>query len=191
MRNIEAVYFDSKEQALERVLELIPKDCSVGIGNSQTLINMNISSLLVERGNRVFDKTQGVTKEDITTLKRHALLADWYISGTNAVSLEGHIVIIDHSGNRVAAMLYGPMNVIVIIGTNKIADSLEEAIKRARNVAAPANAKRAGLNPPCTTLGECMDCRSSQRACNNLVIIEGQSVKGRMQVFIINENLGY
>lgn len=130
-------------------------------------------------------------KDEITKLKKKSLHADYFITGTNAISVEGHLVNMDHSGNRVAAMIYGPENVIVVIGTNKIVDSLDNAIKRARNIAAPANAKRAGLNPPCASIGECVDCRSSERACNNLVVIEGQNVKDRMKVFIINESLGY
>jgi hypothetical protein len=88
-------------------------------------------------------------------------------------------------------MIYGPEKVIVVIGTNKIVDTLDEAVKRVRNISAPANAKRAGLKPPCVELGKCIDCRSSERACYNFVVIEGQAVKGRMHVFIINESLGF
>jgi hypothetical protein len=191
VRNIDAFYFDDIQQCSERLLEFIPNHCSVGIGNSQTLIKMNISKLLLDRGNIVFDKIMAKDKYEATDLKKKALLADYYITGTNAISIEGQLVNIDHSGNRVAAMMYGPEKVIVVVGINKIVDSLNDAIKRARNTAAPANAKRAGLNPPCVSVGECIDCRSSDRACNNLVIIEGQNVKGRMKVFIINESLGY
>jgi L-lactate utilization protein LutB len=190
-RNIDACYFESAEQCKDRLLELIPNYCSVGIGNSQTLIKMNISKLLLERGNIVFDKTMARDKREVTEMKKKSLLTDYYISSTNAISVQGHLVNIDHSGNRVAAMMYGPEQVVVIVGINKIVDSLDDAIKRARNTAAPANAKRAGLNPPCVSVGECVDCRSSDRACNNMVIIEGQNVGDRMKVFIINENLGY
>jgi L-lactate utilization protein LutB len=152
---------------------------------------MNITKLLLERGNIVFDKTMASDKSEVTEIKKKALLTDYYISSTNAISVQGHLVNIDHSGNRVAAMMYGPEHVIVIVGINKIANSLDDAIKRARNTAAPANAKRAGLNPPCVSVGECVDCRSSERACNNLVLIEGQYVEDRMKVFIINESLGF
>lgn len=190
-RNIDAYYFDDIQQPIDMLIEIIPNHCSVGIGNSQTLIKMNISKLLQDRGNIVFDKTMAENKEEITKMKKKSLLADWYITGTNAISIEGHLVNIDHSGNRVAAMMYGPEKVIVIVGTNKIVDSLDDAIKRVRNIAAPANAKRAGLNPPCVSVGACVNCRSSERACNNLVVIEGQSDKHRMKVFIINESLGY
>ena len=190
-RNIDACYFDDIQQCTNRLLELIPSHCSVGIGNSQTLIKMNISKLLFDRGNIVFEKTMGRDNEEVIKLKKKSLLADYYITSSNAVSVEGHLVNIDHSGNRVAAMMYGPDKVIVIVGINKIVDTLDEAIKRARNTAAPANAKRAGLNPPCVSVGECVDCRSSERACNNFVVIEGQNVKDRMNVFIVNHKLGY
>jgi len=191
LRNIEANYFEDMQQCLDKLLELIPSDCSVGIGNSQTLIKMNISRLLLDRGNIVFDKFLARDKSEVTDLKKKSLLSDYYLTGTNAISIEGHLVNIDHSGNRVAAMIYGPDKVIVVIGANKIVDSLDDAIKRARNIAAPANAKRAGLDPPCMSVGKCVDCHSSERACNNLVVIEGQNVKDRMSVFIINESLGY
>jgi L-lactate utilization protein LutB len=190
-RNIDAFYFDDIQQANEKIIELIPNHCTVGFGNSQTLKNMNITKLLSDRGCIVYDKTIAENKDEITKLKKKSLLADWYITGTNAISLQGQLVNIDHSGNRVAAMIYGPDKVIVVVGTNKIVDSLDDAIKRARNTAAPANAKRAGLNPPCISIGACVDCRSAERACNNLVVIEGQHVKDRMKVFIINESLGY
>lgn len=190
-RNIDAYYFESIEQARDKVLEMIPADNTVGIGNSQTLINMNISKILSERGNIIFDKTMATTKEEIKEQKKKALLADWYITGTNAISAEGHLVNIDNSGNRVAAMIYGPEKVIVVVGTNKLVNTLDEAVNRVRNIAAPANAKRAGLNPPCVKLGKCVDCQSPERACYNLVVIEGQAVRGRMAVFIINESLGF
>ena len=190
-RNIDAYYFDNMLQARDKIIEMITLDSTVGIGNSQTLINMDISRILSERGNTVFDKMNANNKEEITEQKRKSLIADWYITGTNAISEEGYLVNIDHSGNRVAAMLYGPEKVIVVIGTNKIVNTLDNAIERVRNVAAPANAKRAGLNPPCVELGRCVDCQSPERACYNFVVIEGQAVKGRMNVFIVNETLGF
>lgn len=190
-RNIEGFFFESFEEAKIKVMEMIPINDSVGIGNSITLKNMKISNELNDRGNVVYDKTLAKNKEDSKELKRKSLLTDWYITGANAISLDGHLVNMDHSGNRVAAMLYGPNNVIVIIGINKIASTLDEAIYRVRNIASPKNARRAGFKPPCVELEKCIDCRSTQRVCNSLVVIEGQSDKGRMKVFIVNENDGF
>lgn len=190
-RNIDAEYFHSLNEVKQKILDLIPVDISIGIGNSQTLKTMEISQLLSARGNIVYDKTFATTKEESKCLKKESLLAEWYITGSNAISKDGHIVNIDHSGNRVAAMIYGPEKVIVVIGTNKIEDTLDAAIHRARNHAAPLNAKRAGFNPPCIELKKCVDCKTNDRVCYNLVVIEGQHLKDRMKVFIVNEDLGF
>jgi L-lactate utilization protein LutB len=190
-RNIEAFFAESLAEANNMLLRMIPEDCSVGIGNSATLKQSGISKLLAERGNTVYDKTMAETQEESRSLKKKALTADWYVTGSNAISLQGHIVNMDHSGNRVAAMLYGPDNVAVVIGVNKLADSLEEAIYRVRNVAAPKNARRAGFNPPCTELNQCIDCSSPERVCNSLVVIEGQADADRMKVIVVGEASGF
>ena len=190
-RNVDVTFFETLNDVKGRINELIPENCSVGIGNSKTLKEMNISEILRERGNLIFDKTLAQSKEEVNQIKKKSLLSDWYITGTNAISKQGHIVNIDHSGNRVAAMIYGPDNVIVVVGANKICDTLDDAIQRARSISAPMNAKRAGYNPPCLELKKCVDCKTSERVCFNLVIIEGQFVKDRMKLFIVNEELGF
>lgn len=190
-RNIEVTFFETLEEVKERIIGLIPIYCSVGVGNSKTLKEINISKLLKDRGNIVFDKTIANSKEESELMKKKSLLSDWYITGTNAISKEGHVVNIDHSGNRVAAMIYGPDNVIVVVGKNKICSTLDDAIHRARNISAPLNAKRAGYNPPCLSLNKCVDCKTDQRVCYNLVVLEGQFVKDRMKLFIVNEELGF
>ncbi|SKC82146.1 lactate utilization protein [Maledivibacter halophilus] len=190
-RNIEVFFFNTIKDVKKRIMELISNDSTVGIGNSQTLKEMKISGTLNDRGNIVFDKTLAKSKEEIKKLKKKALLADWYITGTNAVSVDGHIVNIDHSGNRVAAMIYGPEKVIIVVGKNKICETLEDAVERARNISAPLNAKRAGYNPPCIEMKKCVDCKTKERVCFNLVIIEGQCEKGRIQLFVVNEEAGF
>ncbi|MFZ5966921.1 MAG: lactate utilization protein [Bacillota bacterium] len=190
-RNIEVSFFDTMEAVKEKIVALIPEDCSVGIGNSKTLKAMNISQILKERGNILFDKTFAESKEESAALKKKALLSDWYITGSNAISMDGHIVNIDHSGNRVAAMIYGPDHVIIVVGKNKICGTLEEAVERTRNVAAPLNAKRAGYLPPCIELQRCVDCKTKERVCFNLVVIEGQYEKDRMKLFVVNEEQGF
>ncbi len=190
-RNIDAFFLESFSELKNELLRMIPDDCTIGVGHSMTLENCGIVRKLEERGNTVFDKTKATSREESRQLKKKALTADWYITGSNAVSVEGHIVNIDHSGNRVAAMVYGPDNVVVVVGVNKLTDSLDDAIRRARNIASPLNAKRAGFNPPCVGLGRCIDCRSKERVCNSLVVIEGQEAPDRMKVFIVNENAGF
>ena len=190
-KNIKVEFFNSLDDAKRKVLEIIHVDKSIGIGNSVTLKKMNISETLNERGNIVYDKTLARTKDESTKLKKMSLLTDWYITSSNAISMEGHIVNIDHSGNRVAAMIYGPDNVIIVVGKNKVADTLEAAIYRAKNLAAPLNAKRAGHNPPCVNTNKCVDCNSDEKVCNSIVIIQGQENKDRMRLFIVDEEVGF
>jgi len=118
-------------------------------------------------------------------------LTDCYISSSNAVSIDGRIVNIDHSGNRVAAITFGPDKVYIVIGKNKITTTHHEAVKRARNITSPLNAKRAGFNPPCVATGHCIDCTSSERVCYTISIIEGQHVKNRLTLLIANEEEGF
>lgn len=190
-RRIEGLYFKSLSEAKQTILNMIPEGATIGVGNSQTLKAMDMSAAFTQRGHMIFDKSLASTKEESTKMKKNALLSDCYITGTNALSLDGRIVNIDHSGNRVAAMLYGPDKVIIVVGINKITLTYEDAVQRVRNHAAPLNAKRAGYNPPCRTLKKCIDCKSPERVCYDFVVIEGQHDPNRMKVVIINQELGY
>jgi len=190
-RNIKVLWFDSFSEIREYLLVQIPNNAKVGIGNSQTLKCIEITKVLCDRGNIVFDKTLGRTPDEVKELKKNALLADYYISGSNAVSVDGKIVNIDHSGNRVAAIAYGPDQVYIVAGKNKIVLTCDEAMKRARNIAAPLNAKRAGYNSPCIAIGHCTDCDSPERVCYNISIVEGQHVKNRLTLLIANEEEGF
>lgn len=191
LRNIEVEYFKSLEDVKSYILNIVPISSKIGIGHSITLQKMNITNSLLERGNIVYDKELAKDQEECKELKRKALTTDWYISGSNAISVDGRIVNVDHSGNRVAAITFGPEKVIIVVGKNKVVDSVEEAIKRVKNIACPLNAKRAGFNPPCVTLNRCVDCVSKERVCNSLSIIEGQSECKRIKVFVVNEECGF
>jgi len=153
--------------------------------------SIRISEAFSNRGNTLYDKTFARTMDEVKDLKRKSLLADCYISSSNAVSIDGKIVNIDHSGNRVAAITYGPDKVYIVIGKNKITATHEEALTRARNTAAPLNAKRAGYNPPCVSVGYCTDCVSPERVCCIISTIEGQCIKNRVVLLIANEDEGF
>lgn len=191
MRNIAVQWFESFDEVKAYLLAQIPIIATVGIGNSATLKSMDITSVLCDRGNTVFDKNLATIPDQIRELKRASLLSDCYITGSNAVSADGKIVNIDHSGNRVAAIAYGPDKVYIVIGKNKITGTYGQALKRARNTAAPLNAKRAGYNPPCIAAGNCVDCNSPERVCFVISTIEGQSVKNRLTLLIANEEEGF
>lgn len=191
LRNIDVDYFETLEDAKSYILNNIPVECSIGIGHSLTLQKINITKSLIERGNVVYDKELARTQEECIVLKKKALTTDWYITGSNAISVDGRIVNVDHSGNRVAAITFGPDRVIIVVGRNKIVNTVDEAIKRVKNISCPLNARRAGFNPPCVTLKKCVDCLSSERVCNSLSIIEGQSDSNRIKLLIVNDECGY
>ena len=190
-RNIEVMFFETLDAARSYILNSIPAECTVGIGHSGTLQKMDIAYSLLERGNTVYDKELGKDKEESKALKKLALLSDWYITGSNAVSMDGRIVNVDHSGNRVAAISFGPDKVMIVVGKNKIADTMDEAIKRVKNIACPLNAKRAGFYPPCVALNRCVDCTSKERVCNILSIVEGQADPDRIKLIIVDEECGF
>jgi L-lactate utilization protein LutC len=191
LRNIEVECFESLEAVKSYILDIVPIKSTIGIGHSATLQKMNITKSLLERGNVVYDKELAKNRDECKELKRKALTTDWYITGSNAISVDGRIVNVDHSGNRIASITFGPDKVIIVVGKNKIVNSVDEAIKRVKNVACPLNAKRAGFNPPCVTLNRCVDCISKERVCNSLSIIEGQSECDRIRVVIVNEECGF
>ncbi len=190
-RNIEVEYFHSRNELINSVKNEISNYKTIGIGNSQTLKSLKISEIAIEMGKTVFDKTMANTTEEIKQLKKNALISDCYITSCNAFSRDGRIVNVDHSGNRVAAMTYGPERVLIIVGMNKLENTEKNAIKRALTVATPLNANRAKIDSPCSRNESCEGCNQSNRVCNYISIIRGQHYPGRMKLLIIKENLGF
>lgn len=196
--NISAFYVRDRNTALEQVLAMIPEGAVVGFGDSLTLRQIGLVDAL-EKGNYVFLNPwkPGTSVEENIRLKKRALTSDVFVTGTNALTLDGKIVNVDGHGNRVAAMLFGPDRVIVVAGVNKIVQDLEQALKRIRNEAAPLNVKRHpdfDPMPPCGITGECNDCSSPWRICNKTVIIEREYSNNKydpvMIVVIVGEELG-
>jgi L-lactate utilization protein LutB len=134
---------------------------------------------------------EGLTPAEMKEIFRKSFSADVYLTGSNAVTENGELYNVDGNGNRVAAMLYGPDKVIVIVGVNKIVKDVEQAVKRVKGTAAPANNVRLNKANPCTKVGQCMDCKSEGRICNEYTLIKRQGVKGRIHVIIVNKELGY
>ena len=196
--NIPAFYQETKEHALEKVMSMIPKGSTVGFGDSLTLRQIGVVEAL-EKGAYHFLNPweKGITVEENIRRKKRALTSDVFVSGTNALTLDGKIVNIDAHGNRTAALLFGPDQVIIVVGVNKIVGNLEEALARIRETAAPLNVKRHpefDPQPPCGETGECSDCSSPWRICNKTVIIERQFNNNRYKpvitVIIVGEELG-
>lgn len=190
--NFKAEYLKDRNQALTRILELIPPDASIGCGGSATNKEIGLLDLLEKRGNELIDwAVPGFTPEQMLDARRRMLLSDVFISGTNAITLDGQLVNVDGTGNRVAAITFGPKKVIIIAGINKITTDVHTAMKRIRLIAAPINNKRLERPNPCTTTGICMDCASKTRICNATVITHKCPPLTDITVFIIGEHLGY
>ena len=196
--NVSAIYVPDRLAARELVLSVIPPGAVVGYGDSLTLRQIGVVDAL-EQGDYIFLNPwePGITVEENLRRKRRALTSDVYITGTNALTLDGQLVNVDGHGNRVAAMLFGPEKVIIVVGINKIVPDLEAAFTRIREVAAPKNVQRHpnfDPMPPCGITGECSDCNSPWRICNKATIIQREYSNHKynpvMTVIIVGEELG-
>jgi len=190
--NMAGYFVKDKNELIELLQSLIPKQSIVGSGDSITLEQTGVFDFL-RNGDYVFhDKFKpGLTSEGKRELYLKNFSANTFITGTSAVSSDGKIFNIDGNGSRVAPMIYGPEQVIIVIGINKIVSNVELAIHRTRQIAAPLDAKRLKKITPCTELGKCVDCNHNQRICNAFTLITGQFVEGRIKVIIVDETLGY
>lgn len=182
--------FSDKEKAVAYLnAELDQK--SIGIGGSQTVEQMGLYPLLAEH-NTVYWHDHKPDDMTVMEIRQAAFRAPIYISSVNAISLQGDIVNIDATGNRVAALSFGPQDIYLIIGKNKITEDYESAMYRARNVAAPLNAKRLRRNTPCAKdASRCFDCNSPERICRNFVVFKEKPFGADYHVILINEDLGY
>jgi L-lactate utilization protein LutB len=193
--NFEGFFAENAAEAKKIVLkEIIPKTGakSVSWGGSMTFITTGLyEALKNDKKMKVldtFDKT--ISREENWERRRQSLLVDLFITGTNAVTESGMLVNLDMIGNRVGGIAFGPKDVIILVGRNKIVADLEDAMMRIKNFAAPANAIRLGLKTPCVKTSYCEECKSKDRICNNWAITEKSFPKGRIKVVLINEDLG-
>ena len=190
-RGFDAYYCADKEAALAKALELISETDVVAWGGSVTLAEVGLLDAVKKR-NPVIDRDTAKNAEEKTELMRKALLCDTFIMSSNAITSDGQLVNIDGNGNRVAALIFGPKQVVVIAGVNKIAGSFEAAMDRARNIAAPINAQRfAGVATPCAKTGLCADCQSPDSICAQFVVTRRCRTKGRIKVILVGESLGF
>lgn len=180
------------EDAVQRLLELIPYGATVGCGGSVTLNEIGIKHKLEQRGNRFLDPfPPGMEKDDSLRLRREIFDADVFLTSANAVTETGVLVNMDGTGNRVAATIFGPKQVIFVVGVNKVTRNVEEALHRCYNVAATALCHRLGFDTPCAAHGHCFDCRTADRTCSVTVITERPPKRTPTTVLLINEELGF
>lgn len=190
-RHFEAYYCATKEEALTKALELIPTGSRVGWGGALSAQQIGLLDA-VNAGDYVpLDRDKASDPAERDAIQKQCLLSDVFITGANAISLDGQMVNIDGNGNRVAAIVYGPKNVLVIAGMNKVVATLEDAVTRARTVAAPMNKQRFALNTPCEVTGVCADCRSDGCICNEILITRNCKPTGRIKFVLVGEELGF
>lgn len=188
--NFEVRYYETSKEAVEALLNEIKLEETVGIGGSVTIKTLGLDQLLKDRGNEIHWHWLEATPEGMDKARQAAACADVYLTSTNALTQDGKLVNTDGTGNRVAAMFYGPKKTIVVCGTNKITENVDAAMERIENNAYK-NARRLKLNTPCAINESCNDCSSPQRMCNITTIIRKKPMKKDFMVVIINEELGY
>ncbi len=193
--DFEVISCTSAEEAKEEILNIISDDSLVGIGGSVTLREIELYEELesrdVEVANHWKARREGKKSREIRKIRKQHINSDIFLTSTNAITQTGKLVNIDGTGQRVAAMIYGPKKVIIVAGTNKICEDLEAGIKRARDVAAPMNAKRLDLDTPCVETGECVDCESEDRICKVTTILDKKPHDTDITIVLIDETLGY
>jgi hypothetical protein len=190
-RHFDAYYCPDKASALEKALELIPEGASVGWGGTVSCQQIGLLDAVNNGPYTAIDRNKFETAEEKNAAMKRALLADVFLTGANAISLDGQMVNIDGNGNRVAAIIYGPESVIVVAGMNKVCDSVEDAIRRARTVAAPLNKQRFPAQTPCEFTGTCGDCKHEGCICNHIVVTRHCRPVGRIKFIIVGEELGF
>lgn len=190
--NMNGYLANDKDEIIDIVEGIVEEGDVVACGGSMSLFEVGIIDYLKKGRYKLLDRyEEGLNREEIVKIFRESFFADVYFTSSNAITEQGELYNVDGNGNRVAAMLFGPKKVIVVVGVNKLVKDIDEAIKRNREVSAPANAKRLNRGTPCAKVGYCMDCNSSDRICNEYTIIKRQGDKDRIHVIFLNEQLGY
>lgn len=190
-RKMEGYYCPDKESAKAKVLELIGQDKKVvTYGGSMSLDEIGVKEAIEEAGHDLLRREKYVTPEEKRECFAKQTLADVFMMSTNAITLDGELVNIDGSGNRVACLAFGPKEVIVVAGMNKVVSNVEEGVTRSRNFAAPPNTVRLGCDTPCAKIGQCGNCLTNTICCQ-IVVTRASSIPGRIKVILVGEELGY
>lgn len=191
-RGMEGYYCANREEANAKAKRFLTPDCTVSWGGSKTLEEIGLLDDLAESGDYIlYDRAGAKTPEEKRELFGKIVMSDYYFMSTNAITLDGELINIDGTGNRVACLCNGPEHIVIIVGMNKIVPDVKSGIARVRNIAAPPNAIRLGLHTPCAEYGQCANCLSDDCICGQIVITRKTRVPGRIKVLLVGEELGY
>jgi len=184
-------FFVNKELATECLIKWIQPYSTIGLPGSVTIKELNILPSLIRHGCTIFDMEIAKTEEEKYLIGRSQLTCDVLLSSTNAMTEEGWLYNVDGTGNRVAAMTYGPQMVIIVVGMNKIVRDLKEAEMRVSNYVAPINCRRLNYPNPCVKTGKCVNCQGFSRICNATLIIKHKPKRTDIRIILVGESLGY
>ena len=190
-RNMKGYYAATKEEALQKALELIPRGSSVSWGGSMSIQEIGLKQAVIEGDYRVYNRDAAQTPEEKRKIELAVYDADYFLTSSNAVTQDGILVNIDGNSNRVSAIAYGTRQVLMIVGMNKICKDVDAAVYRARNEAATCNTQRFPINTPCKVTGSCADCKSPDTICCQFLTTRFSRHAGRIHVILVGENLGF
>lgn len=191
-RNMEGYFAETKEEAVKLIMErFLTPGKSVCYGGSMTLTESGLMEVLDRSGCVVYDRKAAKTPEETRQMKANMINSDYFLMSTNAITLDGELVNIDGFANRVSFLCYGPESVLILAGMNKVVSSVEDGVRRVRDQASPPNAVRLDKRTPCAVSGRCGDCYSEDCICSQIVVTRRSSIKDRIKVILVAEELGY
>ncbi len=191
LRHMAGYYVDNMEEATKKVLELLGSvKKTVAYGGSMTIDDSDLKERIATAGHELIIRENAKTEAELKEVKAKTVNADAFLMSSNAITLDGELINIDGRGNRVSYMIYGPDKVIMVVGMNKVVPTVEDGIRRVRNVASPANTARLHVDSPCAKTGRCANCLDNT-ICDQIVVTRASRVPERIQVILVGEELGY
>ena len=191
LRGIEGYYCENKEEAVTMAKRFLTPDCSISWGGSMTLEEIGFFDEINDSDYVIYDRDAATTPEEHTEMYSKIVTSDYFFMSSNAITLDGQLINIDGRGNRVACLIAGPKNVIIIAGMNKIVTDVERGIERVRNMASPPNAVRLHKKTPCAEIGRCANCLTDDCICCQIVVTRKSLIPGRIKVILVGEEIGY
>lgn len=190
-RGMEGYFFKDAAACKKAIFDSVPKGSSITWGGSESIKEIGLMEDILSGDYQALDRTTAKTADERRAFYGKAVMADYFLMSTNALTLDGELINIDGNGNRVACLIHGPRYVYIVVGMNKIVSDVESGIARVRNFAAPPNAVRLNKETPCKYTGRCGDCLSVGSMCNHIVVTRHNGEAGRIKVFLVAEDLGY
>ena len=190
-RHMAGSYCKTKEEATQLALSMMPEGSSIAWGGSMSIMEAGlVDALYTQNAYTLHDRAKALP-EEMDEVIRKSFSSDFYLMSSNAITLDGQLVNIDGLGNRVSDLIFGPTKVIMLVGMNKVASNVDDALNRVHNIATPQNTIRLNKNTPCAATGVCADCLCPDCICMQTVITRNSRIENRIHVILVGENLGY